>query len=94
MHFARDIVLLTALLAIRDGAEQQAPKYGPAGAPRAVPLSKDHSFFAAAPAPDFWALMPFYVGQINGAACSVASVAMIVNAAVRAGRPTLSHPLI
>lgn len=74
-------------LTLRDSAGAQPPKYGPQGAPRAVPLSADHGYLAAAPAPDFWALMPHYVPQMNGAACSVASVAMVVNAAVRTGRP-------
>lgn len=87
---ARVLLLLAAVLVLRDGAAAQVPqvpKYGPAKAPRAVPLSVDHAYFAGATAPDFWALMPFYVGQMNDAACSVASVAMVVNAAVRAGRP-------
>ena len=65
-----------------------APKYGPPGAPYAVPLSKDHAYLSDGTheAPDFWALMPYYVPQANDASCSVASVAIVVNGLVRAGR--------
>jgi hypothetical protein len=81
-------LLLAALaLALGDTALAQPPKYGPSGSPRAAPLSADHAYLAAAPAPDFWALMPHYGGQMNDFACSAASVAMVINAAVRTGRP-------
>jgi len=53
------------------------PKYGP----KATVLSESHEYFRESKAPDFWALMPYYTMQINGKACSVASVSMIVNAA-------------
>ncbi len=59
-----------------------APKYGPQGAPRAVPLSQAPEYFrSGAAAPDYWAMAGFYVPQFNGAACSVASVTMALNAA-------------
>lgn len=51
-----------------------------------MPLSHDNEYFRHAPAHDFWALAAYYVPQMNDYACSAASVAMIVNAAVRAGR--------
>jgi hypothetical protein len=60
------------------GAAQ--PKFGPAGQPIAVPLSESSEFFRAKPAPDFWRLIPFYSGQYNGAACSVASLTNVMNA--------------
>lgn len=83
----RTVPLLVLLaLVLRDGASADAPKYGPAGAPRAVPLSLDHAYLGGSPAPDFWALIPYYVAQMNDAACSAASVSMVVNAAVCAGR--------
>lgn len=58
------------------------PKYGPAGSPLATPLSIDSTYFrnAAHLAPDFWALIPYYTGQNNSRSCSVASVAMVLNA--------------
>jgi hypothetical protein len=53
------------------------PKYGP----MATVLSKSHEYFRNAPAPDFWALMPYYAAQMDESACSVASVSMVVNGA-------------
>ncbi len=57
------------------------PKYGL----HATVLSESHDFFRRNKAPDFWALIPHYAAQINERACSVASVAMVINAA-RAGQ--------
>jgi hypothetical protein len=63
-------------------------KYGPVAGATAVPLSQDNTYLRDPThlAPDFWALVGYYVPQFSGAACSVATVAMIVNAAIRAGR--------
>lgn len=52
------------------------PKFGP----DAVPVTRDRDYLRRAEAPDFWALMPYYVPQQTGSACSVASVAMMINA--------------
>ncbi|MDA8124421.1 MAG: hypothetical protein M0009_04430 [Deltaproteobacteria bacterium] len=77
--------LLFILLLVAGGAFAAAasslPKYGPAGKPLATPLSKEHRFFQdpAQPAPDFWALIPFYVPQGNELSCSVASVVNVLN---------------
>ena len=70
-------------------AETPPPKYGPPQAPHATPLSQDHAYFQdpGHSAPDFWALIPYYVPQLTECSCSVASVAAVVNAATRAGRP-------
>jgi hypothetical protein len=58
------------------------------------PLSREHAFLRQAPAPDFWAFAPYYVGQIGDSACSAASLAMLVNAA-RHGRALDSEtPLV
>jgi hypothetical protein len=57
------------------------PKYGP----DATLLAGSHEFINESPAPDYWALSPYYVGQQTDSACSLATVAMIVNAA-RAGQ--------
>jgi hypothetical protein len=48
-------------------------------------LRQDSAYLRTAPAPAYWALAPYYVGQITEAACSLASAAMLVNAG-RAGR--------
>lgn len=53
------------------------PKYGP----DATLLRDSHEYVRLSPAPDFWALMPYYAAQQTGSACSIASVAMILNGA-------------
>lgn len=54
---------------------QPQPKYGA----QAVRLFQAHEYMRTHDAPDFWALMPYYVHQFNERACSVASTTMIVN---------------
>ena len=61
--------------------EASLPKYGP----RATRLYEDRAFVRVNEAPDFWALLPYYLPQRTDSSCSVASVAMLVNA-LRAGR--------
>jgi hypothetical protein len=56
------------------------PKYGL----DATPLSISHEYFRTHPANHFWQFIPYYSAQRDGAACSVATVSMLVNAA-RAG---------
>jgi hypothetical protein len=58
-------------------ADAPKPKYGP----QAITLSSDHGNLGVRPSPDFWALMPYYVGQQDERSCSVASVTMVINAA-------------
>ncbi|MCM0606732.1 MAG: hypothetical protein KA715_11645 [Xanthomonadaceae bacterium] len=55
------------------------PKYGP----KAVPLSlgTNQSYFKKNNAPDFWALMPYYVGQETKSGCSAAAFTTTLNAA-------------
>jgi len=86
-------ILLTGLLCFSvclytSAGDKDHPKYGPEGNPLAVSLSRSNDFLRsdANAAPDFWRLMPYYVSQITGGSCSVASVAMIVNGLVRSGR--------
>ncbi len=70
------IVLLCSV--VTSGADEEPkpqPKYGS----QAVRLFHAHEFLRTHDAPDFWALMPYYVHQINERACSVASTTMIVN---------------
>ena len=86
--------LVLALCACtRAGAAPSAstlPKY----AAYDTPLSRDHAYFTRAPAPDFWTLAPYYVGQQDDASCSLASLTMLVNAA-RSGQPLRSdEPLV
>jgi hypothetical protein len=51
-------------------------------------LREDSAYLRVAPAPAYWALAPFYVGQFTETSCSLASAVMLVNAgrADRAGR--------
>jgi hypothetical protein len=56
-----------------DGKE--LPKYGP----EAVRLHLDHSYVREQQAPDFWALVPYYLPQDTDSSCSSASVAMLLN---------------
>ncbi len=53
------------------------PKYGP----EAILLSQSHAYIQKNPAPTYWALSPYYLPQKDDASCSLASVAMAVNAA-------------
>jgi len=57
-------------------AEDARPKLGP----DAIPLQQSHDFIREQPAPDFWALSPYYEAQATDSACSLAAVAMLVNA--------------
>jgi len=52
-----------------------APKYGP----EASRLYSNHAYIQKNAAPDFWALMPYYVHQQSGSACSIASATMVLN---------------
>jgi hypothetical protein len=58
-------------------AEPIKPKYGP----EATLLRDDHGFLQSHPAPLYWALSPYYLAQRNDESCSLATVAMVVNAA-------------
>ena len=57
-------------------AADAKPKYGPL----ATRLTHSHEFFRKNEAPDFWALMPYYVHQQTESSCSIASVTMVMNA--------------
>jgi hypothetical protein len=91
------IVLFWSVTACSSGAPHVG-SVSPAGAPKyasfAAPLAGDHDYLRSAPAPDFWALSPYYVGQQNDSSCSLASLSMLVNAA-RLGAPLGSDdPLV
>ncbi len=43
-------------------------------------LHEDSDYLRMAPAPAYWALAPYYVGQFTETACSLASAVMVVNA--------------
>jgi hypothetical protein len=67
-----------------DATDTQKPKLGPL----AVTIQQSHEYLRTHEAPDYWALSPYYVPQITGSACSLATVAMLLNA--QRGLPPLS----
>ena len=79
------ILIQAGLASAAGGAAAVPPKYGPPGAPYATPLWQSHEYFQSPnhPAPDFWKLIGHYTGQTNGLSCSVAAVAMVLNAIAR-----------
>jgi hypothetical protein len=46
-------------------------------------LRDDSHYLRTAPAPAYWALTPYYVGQFTESACSLATAVMVANAARR-----------
>lgn len=71
------IVLGTALIgAAVAGAQEAKPKFGP----DAIPIERATGYLRSHPAPDYWAMSPFYVPQDTDSACSAASIAMLLNA--------------
>ncbi|WP_246024587.1 phytochelatin synthase family protein [Azospirillum ramasamyi] len=69
-------VTAPAALAPAWAQEDQKPKFGP----DAVPVTRAADYLRSAPAPDYWALSPYYVPQTTSASCSLASVTMMLNA--------------
>ena len=68
--------ILSARQEAAASAEEAKPKFGTG----AVPIQQARDYLRRHEAPDFWALMPYYVPQTTGASCSAASVTMLVNA--------------
>ena len=73
-------------------ADAVRPKLGP----DAVPIQRATAYLRQHDAPDYWALSPYYVPQLTNASCSVASVAMLLNALrglpARADAPLVTQP--
>jgi hypothetical protein len=78
-HSAQTVIgiFFSLLLAQPMAKAETKPKYGP----EATLLRKAPEYVRKSPAPDFWALIPYYTAQQSGAACSIASASMVVNAA-------------
>jgi hypothetical protein len=83
--FCTAFILTLAGFAFAATGNAPIPKYGPAGAPYATPLWQSHEYLQSErnAAPDFWKLISHYEGQNNGYSCSVAAVAMVLNAIAR-----------
>src|SRR5689334_677807 len=56
-------------------AREGKPKLGP----DAVPIQQSTDYLRTHPAPDYWAISPFYVPQQTSSDCSVTSVAIVMN---------------
>ena len=48
----------------------------------AISIQRSHEYLRTHDAPDYWALSPFYEPQATGSACSVAAIAMLMNALI------------
>ncbi|TWA77528.1 phytochelatin synthase [Azospirillum brasilense] len=83
------VCLAGSPVAAQDAQSETKPKFGP----DAVPMTDDRAYLRRAGAPDFWAMMPYYTAQQTGSACSVASVAMMINA-LRGLPPLSSNRLV
>jgi hypothetical protein len=88
MTLPRTLLILWAICAVAilagasPGQQKPAPaKYGP----DFTRLHDAREHIQRRPAPDFWALIPYYVPQPDDHSCSNATAAMVVNA-LRAGR--------
>jgi len=81
--------LLVLVVGWAGSAQEAAHKLGP----DAIPIGASHDYLRGHEAPDFWALSPYYAGQSTDSACSVAAVAMVVNA-LRGLPPHASEPLV
>jgi hypothetical protein len=57
-------------------ARELKPKLGP----HAIALQQSPQYLRSNAAPDYWALSPFYVGQLSNSACSLAAITMLINA--------------
>lgn len=85
-----------AALALAGGAAAAgfSPKYAPEDQPAAVPLKRAPAHIRTAPAPDFWALIPYYEGMRGPHSASAASAAMALNALRQDLRYSSSDELI
>lgn len=81
-------------LAGMSGAAEFSPKYAPESAPLAIPLKKRPAFIRSAPAPDFWALVPYYEGMRGPHSASAASAAMVLNALRQDSRYSSADELV
>ncbi len=84
------VVYLGLFLGMAYAEEAAKPKY----VSTTVRLSQKNEYIRRHPAPDFWAFMPYYVPQQDGAACGIASMTMLVNASRSSLSLTASDALV
>jgi hypothetical protein len=84
------IVVALAMLGIASApAQEPRPKLGP----DATTIEQSHGYLRGHEAPHYWALSPYYLPQFTDSACSVAAIAMSLNA-LRPLPPHADDPLI
>jgi len=93
------IHILSCALAVSCGvaaasAADFSPKYAPLDRPYATPLRESRRHIQAKPAPDYWALSPYYEGMRGGHSASAASAAMALNALRKDTRYSSSDELV
>ena len=69
------VLLASAAFGHADDDTPVKPKFGP----DAITIQQSHYYFRAHDAPDYWALSPYYVPQLTGSGCTVASIATLMN---------------
>src|SRR5271163_4796992 len=87
--FSLALLASTALAVRLASAEDLKPKFGP----DATTIQQSHEYFRTHEAPHYWASSPFYAPQITDSACSIAAIAMLVNA-LRGVPPNSADPLV
>jgi Phytochelatin synthase len=72
------LTILCASLALTSAAlaYSDKPKFGA----DAVPIQRATDYLRSHAAPDYWAISPFYIAQQTDSDCSVASIAILLNA--------------
>src|ERR1700674_481049 len=79
-------LLVATAIAHADGLKVDAkPKLGP----NATPIQQSYQYLRTHDAPDYWRLSPYYVPQISNSACSLATIATLINAL--RGLPALAN---
>lgn len=88
----KKLTLIFLIFQIYSTIAASAPKYGP----NTVPLSAKEKveYFKQNSSPDFWALMPYYVGQDNDSSCSAATLTTILNGVRNATELTQEDELV
>jgi hypothetical protein len=74
----RFLAALALLLVVETSADarQLKAKLGP----HAIAIQQAPDYLRNNPAPDYWALSPYYAGQLSNSACSLAAISMLINA--------------
>lgn len=92
MNLKKSLINLFFVLCISSNvhAEDAKPKYSAT----TFRIFQKNEYIRKNPAPDFWAFMPYYVSQQDGAACGIASMTMLMNASRAHQQLTASDALV